>query len=334
MIRKIFLLVAAIAAIWYGYVWCGYHFFYQNPTMEEIQKDFAKDKLAPPKLDSVQIRGYSIKYLTNNLNDEVTPDDLGYRRPYLILLHDSGKNATNYLNYFKDAELGRKFHIIAVDRPGFGKTTFLKPEPGVEIDENYRDRKEFGNNLDAVSRYLVHDILEEEGHHLEEVRIVSEGNAALAGLLGYENEYLGFSKLIMVNGGFSDRFFISKWFSNWVSALPFLFPRAYANKQKDLVFMDKFKSEKEFPSEIDFGVYAKDSEDEGEGYIYRSEKTEFQSVFFYGISKGDEERIKKTVPEKYYVYENEGFNVYKNPKKLFEKLKEGNQYTMSIHWLQ
>lgn len=331
--KKYLIILGGLLAAWFIYVWGSYHFFYKNPTMEEIQQNFAKDHLKAPELDSIKMRGYSIKFLTNNLNDNEKGDELGYKKPYLILLHDSGKNSTYFLDYFKNKELNKKLHIIAVDRPGFGKSTFIKPDPDNRDDFNYREKEEFGDKMDVVTRMLVHEILDNEGHHLEEVRIISEGNAALAGLLGYQNEYIGFSKLMMMNGKFSERFFLSRWFSKAVSAFSFLFPRAYVSKQKDLKFIDKFKSKEEFDNLIDLGVHAKNREDESEGYIYRSENTEFQSMFFHGISKGDEKRIKKVVDPKYYIYENEGFDVYKNPDKLLEKIKEGNRYMMSIHWI-
>lgn len=327
-------IAAAIVIVWFVFIWVKYHFAYKNPSIEEIQEEFRKENLTAPEEDSIQMRGYSIHYLTNNLNDNVEGDELGYKNPYLVLLHDAGKNSTNFLEYFKDRELNQKFHIIAIDRIGFGKSHFIEAAEDEEVDYNYYEKKEFGEMADVVTRSMVAEILDDERHHFEEVRIVSEGKSAMAGILGYQSKYLSFSKLMMFNGSYSGRFFTGKLLSNLVSAFSFLFPRPFVSKHKDLIFLDKFKENEKFENLIDFGDYAKKSEMESQGFIYKSEKTEFEPWFFYGTSKSDKKRIRSVVGENAYIFEKESFDVYKNPQKLMDKIRRANRYTMSIHWIE
>lgn len=329
--KKLLQLTLGLLILWFLFIWSKYNFFYSNPTQESIENTFTKEKLTPPEIDSVNLRGYSIKYLTNKKNRTTESDENGKRKPYLVLLHNSEKNAISFLDYFKNKEITDKFHIIAIDRLGFGKTTFNKPD-----DKNYifeQEKEEFGEMADYVSSYMVHHILENEGHHLEEVRIVSDGNSGIIGLEAYRHEYLSFSKVLLFNADLQKRFSVSKFFSkiivsDWVS---FLFPKPFVSKHQDLLLLDKSKDDEGFDRLITFGKTSENDVNRDEGYMYHSMGKIFKSIFFIGIKSKDEKRVKSISDDSNFIFENKGFDIYKNPDKTLQKIKEADSYTLEFN---
>lgn len=328
--KKLLLLILGIFALWFLFIWSKYDFFYSNPTQEKIENIFLKEKLTPPELDSINLRGYSIKYLTNRKNRDTDYDQNNKRKPYLVLLHSSEKNATHFLDYFKNEDIMDKFHIIAIDRLGFGKTNFHKPEDRDYIFE--QEKEEFGDMADYISGIMVRDILKREGCHLEEVRILSEGSSGIIGLEAYRYSHFSSVKIFLFNSSLEKRFFISKAFSKMVASnlISPLFPRPFVSKQQDLLLLDKSK-ESEFEKIVNYAKISEDDVNKNEGYMYRSMGTMFKSVFFIGISGNEEKRIKSISGDSNFFFERKGFNIYKYPEKTLIKVLEADTYTLEFN---
>lgn len=326
--KKILFICISTLFIWILFIWCKYYFFYTNLTQDEINKAFTAEKIKAPKFDSINIRGYSIKYLTNEKNRNIK---YGQKtKPYLVLLHDSGKNSTFYLDYFKDKSINEKFHIIAIDRLGFGKTNFKKAEDGDYIFE--QEKEEFGKLAKYVSGNMVNFVLENEGHYLEEVRIISEGNSGIIGLEEYKYEYLSFSKVFLFDSSLEKRFFLSKIFSNLIASkiLSVAFPRPFVSKHKDLLMLDKYK-ETGFDGLINFAKGVEDDTNKDSGYQYHAPGKQFKSVFFIGISDGEEKRVKSVSGNSNFYFEKKGFDVYKNPDKILKTILDADAYTLDFN---
>ncbi|MDR6969570.1 hypothetical protein J2X31_003603 [Flavobacterium arsenatis] len=328
--KKLILITLGLLTLWFLFIWIRYDFFYSNLTQDEIDKVFTYEKMKTPEFDSINLRGYSIKYLTNKKNRDTEYDQNNKRKPYLVLLHSSGKNATYFLDYFRNKEIQDKFHIIAIDRLGFGKTTFNKPEDRDYIFE--QEKEEFGNMADYVSGSMVHHILENEGHHLEEVRIVSEGNSGIIGLEAYRFEYLSFSKVFLFNSSLQKRFLISKIFSKMITSnlVSPLFPRAFVSKHQDLLLLDKSK-ETGFDWLINFGKDVENDENKDRGYMYHSKGKMFKSIFFIGINSNGEKRVKSISGDSNFIFESKGFNIYKNPDKTLKSIIDADAYTLDFN---
>lgn len=328
--KKPLLFSVVIFILWLLFIWSKYCFFYTNLKQNEINKIFASEKIEAPEFESINLRGYNIKYLTNKKNRKIIFDQNNKRKPYLILLHDSGKNATYFLDYFRNKEIQEKFHIIAIDRLGFGKTNFNKPD-----DENYalkQEKYEFGEMADYVSGIMVREILEREGQHLEEVRIVSEGNSAIIGLESYRHKYLSTIKIFLFNPDLQRRYFISKIFSKIITsnAISYLFPRPFVSKHQDLLLLDKSK-ESEFERLINFAKISEDQVNKDDGYMYQSFGTVFKSIFFIGINNRGEKNVKSISGDKNFIYDNKGFNIYKNPDKTLKTIINADIYTLDFN---
>lgn len=52
--------------------------------------------------------------------------------PVLLLLHGSPGSISYYAGRMADTVIRKRFHVIAVDRPGYGYSGFGKPEPSIE----------------------------------------------------------------------------------------------------------------------------------------------------------------------------------------------------------
>ena len=328
--KRFLLITLGLLLFWFLFIWSKYHFFYSNPDQNDIDKIFASEKMTSPQFDSIYSRGYNIKYLTNKKNYTTVSDKNGKRKPYLVLLHDAGKNATCFLDYFKNKELTDKFHIIAIDRLGFGKTSFKKPDGKNYIFE--QEKTEFGNLADYVSGSMVHDILEKEGHYLEEIRIVSEGSSGIVGLEAYRGEYLSTSKVFLFNSSLEKRFFVSKMFSKIIVSrlISSLLPRAFVSKYQDLLLLDKSK-EADFDKLINFAKESEDDVNKNDGYMYQSMGKKFKSVFFIGIDDSEEKRIKSISGDSNFVFENKGFNIYKYPDQTLQKIIQSDAYTLDFN---
>ncbi|MDO8368540.1 MAG: alpha/beta hydrolase [Saprospiraceae bacterium] len=71
----------------------------------------------PLKIIDTLIEGHSIHFAVSSRNDSL---------PTLIFIHGSPGSWFHYRKFMLDAELGKKFRIVSIDRPGFGHSDFGK----------------------------------------------------------------------------------------------------------------------------------------------------------------------------------------------------------------
>jgi len=311
----------------YVFIWCKFHFFKKVYTQEEINKEFAALKIDAPLYDSVNIRGYSIKYISNKKNYSVKGDEFGKKKPYLVLLHNSDKNAGYFIDYFKNKTLNQKFHIIAIDRIGFGNSTFKKPETEGTLFQ--QEKKEFGNMADYASGISVKDVLDAEGQYMEEVRIVADGSGGMAGLTAYLYKSLSFSKVFLFDPEIHDRFFLSKIFSKIVISpvLSPTFPRAYVSKHHDLLLADDYRG-KEFAKLIKNVQSSENREATENSYMYPKG---FKSVFFFGLSDKEQLSITEISGKSNFVFQENDLNIYSSPEKVLKTILANDIYTLTFN---
>ncbi|WP_261512869.1 hypothetical protein [Chryseobacterium paludis] len=325
MFKKIIFGIIAFLLVWILFIWGKYYFFYPSYSQEDINTIFKKENLKAPVYDSINIRGYSIHYLTNKANDDViTNQETRKKKPYLFLIHDSGKNSGYFLDYFKNKEINKIFHIIAVDRIGFGKSHFIKSES--------EDQKEFGEDLDYVTSVMPKEILKNEGQHLEEVRIVTNGCAGLLGLKAYNWADLTYVKVFMFYPETEPRFFGSIFFSKLISSpfLSFLFPRDFVSKHQDLLLMDDSKGQ----GRKTLFENAKISENKGissDGPMFPAGKG-FKSIFFIVANKKAKEQTENIIEtNNFLVEEADKKNIYKDPGFVLDKILLNDFYTLDFN---
>ncbi|WP_316797465.1 hypothetical protein [Pedobacter agri] len=324
--KAIYIAIATLL-IWYIFIWCKFYFFSKVFTQDKIDKEFAALKMNAPLIDSINIRGYNIKYISNKKNYTEEGDQFGKKKPYLVLLHNSDKNAVCFLNYFKNKTLANKFHIIAIDRIGFGNTTFKKPEQMNSLFK--QEEKEFGNMADYASGIAVKEALNAEGQHMEEVRIVADGSGGMAGLQAYLYESISFSKVFLFNPDLCSRFFLSKFFSKIIVSpiMVWSFPRAFVSKHHDLLLADEYKDEK-FEKLIKNVQFSENREATDNGYMYPKG---FKSVFFLGLSKSEQERITKVSGQKSFVFQANDVNIYTGPEDVLKTILANDVYTLQFN---
>ncbi len=311
----------------YVFIWCKFHFFTKVYTQEEINKEFAALKIDAPLYDSVNIRGYSIKYISNKKNYSVKGDEFGKKKPYLVVLHNSDKNAGYFIDYFKNKTLNQKFHIIAIDRIGFGNSTFKKPETESTLFQ--QEKKEFGNMADYASGISVKEVLDAEGQYMEEVRIVADGSGGMAGLTAYLYKSLSFSKVFLFDPEINDRFFLSKILSKIVTSpvVSPTFPRAYVSKHHDLLLADDYRG-KEFAKLIKNVQSSENREAMDNSYMYPKG---FKSVFFFGLSEKEQLSITEISGKSNFVFQENDLNIYSSPEKVLKTILANDIYTLTFN---
>ncbi|WP_300672612.1 hypothetical protein [Soonwooa sp.] len=325
--KKFLWIGLSIVVLWFLYIWVQYHFLYKSYSQEEINSIFKKENLEPPVYDSIFLRGYQIYYLTNKLNRNVELDpNTNKRKPYLVLLHDGGKSSNYFLDYFKNKNTNSRYHIIAIDRLGFGKSHFIKPE-----SEQYifpPDKVEYGEHAEYVNSIAPKEILGQEGQHLEETRIVSDGKTAYVGLRAYNSNYLSFVKTFLFYPDLDKRSSIAKFFSKTVAMQPisYLFPRAFVNKHRDLIMLDEPKDR----ADDNTLGNAKYSEDQAnEGYNNLNMKT----VFFITDNEKEKQKIRKDIGnDKNFIIDVEKKeSIYTNPSFVNDIIMKNDVYNFDFN---
>ena len=183
--------------------------------------------------------------MTNELNDTIQANEAGVKKPYLYLIHEPGKSSSYFLEYFKDSLLRNTFHIVAPDRFGFGKTHLLPVEGEMSNLIIKPETEEFGELTAYLSKELENNILSEEGKFIDEVRSISNGDAAMIGLTNWNANPLYTKRYFLFNPTLQERNSMANFYSKMVSITPFsyVFPRTFINKHKDLQMIEKTKQE-------------------------------------------------------------------------------------------
>ena len=97
------------------------HYLQFRKSDEELRKIFADNNI-PATLSYYETQGRKLRYIS------VGPDSL----PTLLFLHGSPGSMSYYSRRFQDSTIRRNFHILAVDRPGYGYSGFGDPEPSIQ----------------------------------------------------------------------------------------------------------------------------------------------------------------------------------------------------------
>jgi pimeloyl-ACP methyl ester carboxylesterase len=90
-----------------------------------VMKERWSDKKAYAifKADSISLQMHDTIINKTHLHYAVTGGD---SLPTLIFVHGSPGSWMHYMRYLRDADLRKKFRIVAIDRPGFGYSSFGK----------------------------------------------------------------------------------------------------------------------------------------------------------------------------------------------------------------
>ncbi|HEY2722633.1 MAG TPA: alpha/beta hydrolase [Chitinophagaceae bacterium] len=97
------------------------HFVQFRKSDKELNK-FFKDNNIPGKIGYYTALGRKLRYVSIG-NDSL---------PTLLFIHGSPASMSLYGGRFRDPEILKTFHVLAIDRPGYGYSGFGKPEPSIQ----------------------------------------------------------------------------------------------------------------------------------------------------------------------------------------------------------
>ncbi len=300
MLKRILVWTLIFFVGWLAFLWIKYTFFNKVYSQPEINSIFAEESLTPPEYDSVNSDGYQIYYLSNKKKVQNEA-----KKPFLILLHDSGKNSGHFLRYFKNQDFNKNFRIIALDRVGFGKTRILFPAKDSILNPK--------NQL--VSQHFLEDVLKNEGYQDEEVRILSTGSAAMAGLKAYLGVASPKVRVLMFYPKIDPRFFASRWISECIAQSPIkaIFPSGYINKHKDLLFWDQVRNEER----NQWFKLARMKEME-----IRKEKPDYSAMCFFVTHSSFESKINEIAGKNFFkTHEVKRRSIFRNPEFVYQEMQ-------------
>ena len=96
--------------------------FVQFRKGDEALENFFKQNNIPGKVGYYTALGRRLRYVS------IGADSL----PTLVFIHGSPASMSLYRGRFSDKDLLRTFHILAIDRPGYGYSGFGIPEPSIQ----------------------------------------------------------------------------------------------------------------------------------------------------------------------------------------------------------
>lgn len=333
-LKKIGFLGIALLFLCYAFIWCRYDFFYENYNPAKVAPQFEAKNLRAPVYDTLVVNHFKIGYLTNRRYAYVDNYDyLGrVRNPYLVLIPENGDHVSRFLPYFLDEELNSKYHIIAIDRIGFGGSQVEKNEKG-ESYGPYDTSEALEENAVYATISMLDRILKNEGKHLDEGRFVFGGSTAAMGLGAAYGAYLSSDKYLMFNANLTERFKLSQWYSRAVISKvgQAIFPTNYVSKQRDLVFNDRVLA-RYSKSWLEGVKYTEDQENENEYSMYKgaSEAKMSKILFFRGLSQSDKEKVKELTDEQAWQSKDQEVDLYQ-PEEVKKILLEVDDYTLDFN---
>jgi len=113
----IILLLLIVAPIIFGYVMMS-SFSWSDKEINE----YFKDKPMKPQFNSYEVKGRSVFYAS------IGADTL----PMVLFIHGAPGSWYDYIKYFGDSNLIARVHLVALDRPGYGKSGEGKPVTSIE----------------------------------------------------------------------------------------------------------------------------------------------------------------------------------------------------------
>jgi len=97
------------------------HFVQFRKSDEELN-EFFKENNIPGKIGYYTALGRRLRYVS------IGSDSL----PTLLFIHGSPASMSLYRGRFSDKDILKAFHILAIDRPGYGYSGFGHPEPSIQ----------------------------------------------------------------------------------------------------------------------------------------------------------------------------------------------------------
>lgn len=97
--------------------------YYQFRRSDEELKQFYSDNHIKATISYYETQGRKLRYVS-------VGDEEG--KGTLLFLHGSPGSMSFYSGRFRDKDILVKFHIYAVDRPGYGYSGFGEPEPSIQ----------------------------------------------------------------------------------------------------------------------------------------------------------------------------------------------------------
>ena len=335
-IKKIGFGLAALLLLGYVFIWSKYDWMYEEYDPQKAEELFASKKIRTPVYDTLRVNNFKIGYLSNKRYTYVDGYDYlgGVRNPYLVLVPRNGDNITSLLPYFLDEELTNNFHLIAIDRIGFGGSKVGKNIQG-EPYGYYDSKKAFEENAVYATISMLDRIVDNEGKHLDEGRFILGGPTGAMGLGAAYSAYLSSDKFLMVDATLTKRFFFSQWYSQLVvSGIGrAIFPANYVSKQWDLLLNDRVLAEYKEPW-LEGVKYTENTENENEYSMYKgaSEAGMGKILFFRGLSKSDKKEIEELTDEKAWEAKDHAVDLY-TPEEVMKVLKEMDVYTLNFNRL-
>jgi alpha-beta hydrolase superfamily lysophospholipase len=113
IMRRTLLYSFALLVVWLLLAQC---FIMRNRWSDKKAYTVFKSKDVPLTIFDTLINGRHLHYAVCG------PDSL----PALVFIHGSPGSWMNYMKYMWDADMRKKFRIVAIDRPGFGYSDFGK----------------------------------------------------------------------------------------------------------------------------------------------------------------------------------------------------------------
>lgn len=335
-LKKIGLIGVALLFLGYIFIWCKYDFFYENYIPEKVAPQFEAKKMRAPVYDTIVINKFKIGYLSNKRYNYVEGYDYlgGIRNPYLLLIPENGASIASLLPYFMDEELNKKFHIIAIDRIGFGGSKVEKNEEGKPFG-HYDSRTSFEENALYTLLTMPKYIAKSEGNYLDEVRVVFSGKTAVTGLGTAYDMSMTSEKIFLLNADLEERFFWTIGYSRFViSGIGrLIFPENYVSKHQDLCIADQAKT-KYMKHWIESVKYQEDEENQREYSMYKgaSQGKMAKWLFFAGLGASDKKKVDAFTGGDNFVFYEEAVQL-NDKEQVLELLRKADFYTLEFNQL-
>ncbi|WP_286442060.1 MULTISPECIES: hypothetical protein [unclassified Myroides] len=335
-VKKIGIGIIALLLVFYVFIWCKYDWMYEEYNPQKVEQLFEAKKMRAPIYDTLVINKFKIGYLSNKRYNYVEGYDYlgGIRNPYLILIPENGASVASLLPYFMDEELNKKFHVIAIDRIGFGGSKVEKNEEGQPFG-HYDNRASFEENALYTLLMMPKYIAKSEGNYLDEVRVVFSGKTAVTGLGTAYDMSMTSEKIFLLNADLEERFFWTIGYSRFVlSGIGrLIFPENYVSKHQDLCVADQAKT-KYMKHWVESVKYAEDEENQNEYSMYKgaSQGKKAKWLFFAGLGVSDKKKVDALTGGDNFVFYEETVEL-SNIEQVLELLRKADFYTLEFNQL-
>jgi len=119
--RRLFRVLIALIVLFIVACLVFDHFVQFRMNDDEL-KTFFSEHQTPLRINYYEAEGRTMRYIS--VGDST--------KPALLFIHGSPSSLSIYKNYYKDSVFKSTFHMLAVDRPGYGYSGFGDKEPSIE----------------------------------------------------------------------------------------------------------------------------------------------------------------------------------------------------------